>query len=274
MISMIQSVAAGNALRVFLEPPAGARAWRLLRKLADTFTGESDPDAVVVHEGADKPVLDLLGLINGTLYYYRPYYFDGAAWSEGETVTGTPAATYVDGSTDALSVVRERLDLGLQVELARSTLVHEDGHISVLTAPPLMQDTRWPVVTVHLVEESPAERGIGEIVGIDEFSDNTGMWSEAEGWLAKVQLSIMGWCLNPDERIDLRKALRRILVTNLPVFDAAGLTELRFSQQDMEDFESFDAPVYQVMCTLDCMAPVRVSSTADAITDVDVTIEE
>lgn len=274
MISLIQSVAAGNALRIFLEPPAGARSWRLLRKLADTFSGEADPDAIVVHEGEDKPVVDLLGLVNGQLYYYRAYYFDGATWSASATASGTPAATYADATTDALSVVRERLDLGLQVELARGTLVHEDGHIAVLTAPPQLQDTRWPVVTIHLLDEAPSERGIGEIVGVDGFNEETSLWDDSEGWLAKVQLSIMGWCLNPDERVELRKALRRLVVANLPVFDSAGMVEIEFSQQDMEDFGSFDAPVYQVMCTLNCLAPVRVGSTADAITEVTVTFEE
>lgn len=268
MISLIEPVAAGNALRVFLEPPAGARSWRLLRKLSDSFTGEDDPDAIIAYEGADKPVLDIKGLVNSTLYYYRPYYHDGVAWSAGETVSSTPAASYYDLTTDVLSLVRERLDLGLQEELARGTLVHDDGHVKVLTAPPLDEDTRWPVVTVHLQDEAPSEHGIGEMIAADEFDEAGFVWGQSEGYLARTQLSIMGWSLNPDERVDLRKALRRIVVANLPVFDFAGMVEIEFSYQDMEDCESYNAPVYQALCTLRCLAPVRVGSNAGAIREV------
>ncbi len=269
MISMIQPVAAGNALRVFLEPPSGALRWRLLRKLGDTFTGEDDTDAIVIYNGDDKPILDTLGLVNSTLYYYRPYYFDGTTWTPGTTVTSTPAATFEDLTVDVLSLVRERLDLGLQVEIARGNLIHDDSHIQVLTAPPTTDQARWPIVTVHLHDESAAERGIGEIIGADEFDAETDEWLEKEGWLARTQLSIMGWSLNPDERIELRKALRRILLANFPIFDFAGMIQIDFSQQDTEDFESFGAPVYQVLCTLSCLAPSQVGFRVhEVITDV------
>lgn len=272
MISLIQSVAAGNALRIFLEPPALARRWRLLRKMSDTFLNEDDPDAIVVYSGDIRPILDLKGLVNSTLYYYRAYYFDGTTWTPSQTATGTPAAVYEDMTSDVLSTVRERLDLGLQAELARGALVHEDGHIKVLTAPPASEDTRWPVVTVHLQDESPSERGIGEIIDGDDLDDDG--WTEKEGWLAQVQLSIMGWCLNPDERIEMRKALRRIVLANASIFDFVGMVQIKFEQQDMEDFGSFGVPVYQVHCTLSCLAPVQVGAKVRAIEEVITTITE
>jgi len=267
---MVAPLAVGNALRIFLAPPLGAKRWRVLRKVSDTFSGPEDPDALLVHDGDERAVLDTRFLQNGTLYYYRAYYWDGSAWSAGQSATGTPSATYEDASTDVLSIVRERLDCGLQAEVARKNLVHDRNHIRVLTAPPVYQDTIWPVVTVQLQSEAPAGRGVGEMLEPDELSVDETLWDGSEGWLARVQLAIVGWSLNPDERIELRKALRRIIVANLPVFDDAGMVQIEFTQQDMEDFQSYPAPVYQTLGTLSCLAPVSVVTSSDpAISDVE-----
>jgi hypothetical protein len=271
MISLIQPVSAGNALRVFLVPPAGAVQWRLLRKVADTFAGEDDPEALLVYEGADKITLDILQLVNGRKYYYRPYYLVDDAWVPGDTASAVPNAIYEELGGDVLSLVRDRLDLGLQVEVERETLRHAEDYIPVLTAPPIYEDTVFPVVTVHLSNEQPAERTVGETVEVDDF--DAGQWTEKEGWLARTQLTIMGWSINPDERIALRRALRRIVQTNLPIFDFAGMVEIEFSQQDTEDFASYAVPVYQVLCTFSCSAPAQVGAKVGAIKEVITTIE-
>ena len=269
MIAMIQPLAAGNALKVILDVPASAAQCRLLRKVSSSFSGQDDPDAYLVSEALERAALDAAGLVNGTLYYYRPYYFIDSAWVAGTTVTATPNATYEDRTTDVLDIVRERLDLGLQVEVGRGTLTHEQNHIQVLTAPPIFDETVWPLVTVHLTNEAPGERGVGESISPDEFS------GDDDGWLARVSLTIMGWSLNPDERIDLRKALRRIVLANMGLFDFAGMVEIEFSQQDTEDFGSYSVPVYQALCTLSCLAPVIVGSNVSAaIDDVITTITE
>lgn len=272
MIAMIQPMAVGHALKVFLDVPANASRFRLLRKVTDTFTGEADPGAYLVSEDVGRAVIDSAGLMNGTLYYYRAYFLVDGAWQASPTVSATPAATYTDRSSDVLTVVRERLDLGLQVEVARGALVNDEGHIKVLTAPPIYEETVWPMVTVHLSNEAPGERAVGESPFPDESDGSE--WTEDEGWLARVQLTIMGWSLNPDERIELRKALRRIVIANLSLFDFAGMVEIEFSQQDTEDFGSYNAPVYQVLCTFSCLAPVVVGSNVGAIEEVTTTITE
>lgn len=274
MIAMIQPLAAGNALRVILDVPAGASKCRLLRKVADTFTGQDDPDALLVSDVLERAALDTAGLVNGTLYRYRAYYFVAGAWQSGTSVSSTPAATYEDRGGDVMSLVRERIDLGLQVEVQRGALTHNQGHIKVLTAPPIFDDTVWPVVTVHLANEAPGERAVGEMPFPDEFDDGDRQWAENEGWLARVQLTIMGWSDNPDERIELRKALRRIVLANMPVFDFAGMVQIEFSQQDTEDFGSYTVPVYQTLGTFSCMAPVVVGSNVGAINEVQTTIVE
>ena len=270
-ITAITPIAAGAALRIFLSPPVGAIAWRILRKPADTFTGPADTDATLVHAGTAKSMLDDAGLIDGTTYWYRAYYWSGSSWTASASASASPAATYSDESEDALTVVRDRLEAGLATEVARGNVVHESGAVPVLTAPPIYDDTRFPVVTVHLSNESPAERYIGEnITGdandIDWFA---GTSSESEGYLAETTLTVMGWALNPDARKELRRAIRRVLVANLPVFDEHGLLNVSFTQQDTEDFTAYSAPVYQVMTTVTCKTPILVSAPgADIITDV------
>jgi hypothetical protein len=271
-IAMILKPSAGNALRVFLQPPVGASSWRVLRKLADTFTGETDVDAAVVHDGDERVVLDADGLVNGVTYYYRPYYLVGSSWQAGATVSSVPLATYDEQTPDVIRVVKERLEAGLLVELQRQNLTHENGAVPVFTAPPAYGAARWPIVSVHLTNEEPVERFIGESIVGDEFDAGGGQWTEPEGWLSRVELAVVGWSLNSDERGELRRALRRIVMANLPVFDSYGFINVTFSQQDMEDFESYEAPVYQAMCTFSCLAPVSVLSGAGVIRDVTQTI--
>lgn len=274
MIAMIQPLASGNALKVILDVPTGASKCRLLRKVTETFTGQNDPDAFMVSDALDRCVIDFAGLINETLYYYRAYYFVGGTWVSGQTASSTPTATYEDRFGDVLSLVRDRLDLGLQVEVKRGTLTHDLGHIKVLTAPPIFDDTAWPLVTVHLQNQSPDERALGEMPFPDEFDDDADQWSDSEGWLARVQLTIMGWSDNPDERIELRKALQRIVLANFPIFDFAGMVKIEFSLQDTEDFGTYTIPIYQALGTFSCMAPVVVGSNVGAIKEVLTTITE
>lgn len=279
MLSRIEPLAVGNALRVFFEPPAGALQVRLLRKVSDTFSGHDDAQARLVFAGDPvNSVVDSSNLQNGTTYFYRAYYLIGTAWSASASVSEAPNATYADASTDVLEVVRDRLQKGMRVEVDRGNFASDadDKYIKVLNAPPQEETTRWPVITVHLTNESPGYRAVGEMVEADDFLELDGTWGSGEGWLAKVQLSIIGWCLNPDERIDLRKALRRLIVANLPVFDEHGMVEIEFSQQDIDSVSGeFAAPVYQVMNTLTCVAPVRVLNGPDqAIRDVQTSLIE
>lgn len=260
MITTVQPIHAGNALRLFLEPPTGAVSWRVLRKGSDTFTTHEDDTAFLAYEGDEKVIVDARYLKNEQMAFYKPFYFDGTAWAAGPTASGTPAAIYEEHSTDVLSFLRERLEAGLLVEVERGNLSSDIGYVQVYTAPPsLEQDLRFPLVTIHLDSESPAERGLSEDISGDEFDAIGFDWLESEGWLAQVQLQIIGWSLNSDERIELRKAIRRLIVANLPIFDAEGMQQITITQQDVDAVNGeFGAPLYQVMSSFSCLAPVRV----------------
>jgi len=264
-IASIQNLPIGNAIRLFLSPPLTATEWILLRKTTNDITVHTDVAASVIHHGVDHVVLDTSALLNGTPYFYRVFWFDGTAWTaDANTYTATPAATYSADDCDPLSIVRERLELGLIDSVAKGRLQHARNKIQVLNAPPLASDVAWPVVTIHLVNDAPGNRAMGEFIGDDEDGD---------GWLSAASLRVVGWTLNPDERIALRQELKRIVLANLPVFDALGLYTINFTQSDQDDFETYSAPVYQVDCQFTCEATSAVSGPdAPVIVSIPVTV--
>lgn len=263
---MIMPLAVGNALRIILAPPSDSIGWRVLRKTQDDFSGPDDPDAYLVYEGEDKGVVDSRYLQNDVLMFYRAYYWDGMSWSSSQTATGTAKADYDDASEDVQTLVRERLEWGLLEEVRRGLLQPQSGSIPVLTAPPIFEDARWPLVTISVLNDAASERVIGELLIPDEFND-TG-WSEDDGWLARTELSIVGWSQNPDERIQLRRSLRRLVMSNLSVFDSYGMVQVNFSQQDADFLSEYPAPVYQSVGTLNCLSPVIVGGRVPPITDI------
>lgn len=268
---MVQPLHIGNALRLFIEPPDGVRAWKVLRKGSNTFTGHDDPSALLVFHGDDRVIVDSQSLQNTVMQFYCVFYTaDGVTWTASNVANGTPDAIYEDHTTDVLSNMRERLEAGLLVECQRGNFATELGYIQVYTAPPsLEQNLRFPLVTIHLEDESSGERALGESIAADEF-DGIGLgYNETEGWLANVKLVIIGWSLNSDERIELRKALRRLIVGNFPVFDSYGWVMPNLTQSDLDAVNGeYPSPLYQTMNNFSCAAPVRVSGRVGSISAV------
>lgn len=259
MIALIQTLPIGNALRVHLRPPDGASRWRLLRKPADAFAGHDDPAAHLVLDSDQETVaLDRGGLVNGQTYFYRSFALVGGDWVASPSVGAIPQQELEDRSVDVLSLVRERLEMGLQADIDAGRLRHRFGRVPVLTAPPVFEDTAWPVVVVHLQSDAPSVHGLGMVLD-PGLADENGDWTDMEGYLSAVNLTIAGWSLNPDERIALRKALKRVLIGNMPVFDDAGMVNIDTQFSDTEDFQSYSAPVYQAVCQFSCLAPSAVN---------------
>lgn len=274
MISIIRPLPSGNALRVFIEPPTGAKNWRVLRKGSDTFTDQDDPSALRAYEGDDKNFVDVASLTNEVMAFYKPFYWNGTIWTPGATVSATPAAIYEDQTQDVVKFLRERLEAGMLVEVQRGNFVTDLGYIQVYTAPPSMsQDLVFPLITLELDSASPADRAIGEDggIGMDDPDDDEG--DDGEGWLEKNQISVLGWSLNSSERIELRNAMRRILLTNLSVLDAHGFQQVSFSFTDINAINGeFGPPVYQVLCNFTCLAMARVTSSVGLIAGIDLNV--
>jgi hypothetical protein len=272
MISFAQSLAIGNAVRIVLSPPAGATRWRLLRKATDTFTGQDDPAALVVLDSKQTiSAVDRTALTNTSTYFYRVYYLAATTWSGSATVPVTVTSDYQEVTDDVLTVVLDRLNQGLFVELQRGKLKHPNNRIPVLPAFPFQKEIAWPVVTVHLSSDGSDGRGIGETLAPDEFDGDD--WEVGEGWLSRVRLDIIGWSQNAIERASLRQAIRRVLIANLPVFDSVGMIQIDLSQSDTEEpHGEKNTVIYKSVGSFSCVAPVQIVSKQDEIIDVELTV--
>lgn len=264
---MILPEPSGNALRLYLQPPSDAVHWRIKRNTQPVFD-----KAPTVYKGTDEVLVDTLALDNQTKYHYEvTYRLKSGATVIGNVNHGTPDARYEDYTTDVVELLRDRLEAGLMEEVKRGTLHTELGYVQVLTAPPSLQNNlSFPLVTLILENESPAERSIGDLIDDESFDEVTGEWVEQSGWMADVHVSITGWSLNPTERIDLRKALRRILIANFDVLAVRGILLPHFTLTDADAVSGeFDAPLYLVNGDFTCQAPVRIGlKSSESIVEV------
>lgn len=267
MITFLKPHPIGDAVRCIVAPPEGSTLTRVLRKTTDDIASETDPDAGVVYEGTETFFIDISAMVNGVTYFYRAFDLVGSTWQGSASMAATPEATAGMAGPDTLSLVRDRLRAGLKVEVQAGRLKHATGAIPVHTSPPLFDQTKWPTVSVHLTTDAPVVRGVGEIIAADLFDGED--WVESEGWLAGVSLSIIAWSLNPDERILLRLAVKKVLIGNLGIFAQQGLSQVEISQTDAEDMEGYSAPVYWAACTFTAFAPAVVTSEVSPITDVE-----
>lgn len=270
MITFLQALPVGNAVSCLLAHPAGAETTRVLRKVTDDIASESDAAAAVVYEGLETSFVDVSALVNGTPYYYRAFHFDGSVWTATASLSATPAATANLLGPDVREVVRSRLEAGLKAEIAAGRLRARNAYVPCLTAPPAYDGTPWPVVSVHLDLDAAADRGVGELLTPDLFDVSDGEWLISEGWLSRWRLKIIGWDVNADMRHQLSLAIKKILMGNLPVFESLGMSLVEFSFVDVDDMESYAAPVHSTVCDFTCLAPSAVDATAVPIAEVDV----
>jgi hypothetical protein len=164
-----------------------------------------------------------------------------------------------------------RLEAGLAYELAQGNLTAPSGSIPIFTAPYALADKiTFPCVSVHMDDTGPSERFIGEDPGL-EFIDENGNIVETEGWIANFGLTIVGTTNNLDERIALRKALRRIIQANLPIFADAGMILVTFSQTDVDDFQKDNVTLFMSVGKFTCQAPAGVTNAARPLTSTSLT---
>jgi hypothetical protein len=276
MIQFAHAPPCGNAAAINLGIAPQASAWRLLRRADDDFVGEIDAGATVIAEGDDGdayvPVLDYVGLTNGVPAWYQEYELIDGLWAApGDPVSVTPAylAEPLYASPDLASLLRERISLVLRAEVVAGRLRHESGAVPVLTAYPLLESIRLPVVTIILSDRHSEVRGIGEIVTPDAF-DGT-YWDTFEGWMDRSTVQIAVWSLNHEDRLQVRDAVQRAVMLNLPILDSAGFVLPELSESDSQDFESYSAPIYQSIFTLSCLHATLVRSQFHSIHTVEVT---
>lgn len=277
MIGLLQTAEAGNAAIIYLDYLERYQQLRLLRRTDDQFSDQDDPAATLVLELSQLlPDVHTVmhadtGLENGQRYWYALYADEGAGW----LLTHAPMAVDVEPQyaaedrPDAYDLVTERLRAGMKVEVERNPALGDgNGNLRVLTAPPRINNTLLPVVTVQLSQArpAPAYRGIGDSMPPDDDNDYPGMHLQHT-------LEVIGWSFNPEERSAIRRAIRRVLQANNRVFAAAGLRELDWSESHAEDFQSYDAPMYLANVQVTFVAPQEIVVPVQKVSDVEVEAE-
>lgn len=244
----------GDSCQVILSPPDWAKHWRVLRSKTAFPTAYNDPTAIIAYESAEHKGFIDLDVRNGETWRYAVFYNDGTVWRSDVRNTDTvviAAKTY--STPNAMTLLRDRLFLGLKSEIAAGNLTAWSNGVAtsavpVLLAPPVIDETPFPCVTVELVDSASDERGIGDSMPT-ELSVNGG-WEEGVGYFQSLVFAITAWSFNPDERNDFRHAIEKVLIANEANFGAAGLSRLEMRTTHREDFESFNAPMYMASIQL------------------------
>ena len=207
MLSMAYALPAGNAVRLVLSPPTGADELALLRRDDGAApAGLNDAAAVPVYRGDPvRSVLDWLAVPAGVELRYRALWRVGSSWLDGGVRSVRADARFLDRSVEPLLVMRDRLDLGLRGYVERGELRPSSGEIPVLIASPLIEETPMPVVTVHLESEVQDVAPVGGLLAPDRGADSF------TGHVSRVVMKAIGWSLNVDERLALRRAMTAVL---------------------------------------------------------------
>lgn len=260
MIRLLIPLAAGEAVKVMLNPPSNALSWRVLRNTTGDFTDASSA-VEVIYEGGESVFIDTAGVSNAVSYFYKPVYFDGKVWDDQFLAKQvTVANSFTDVSIDPLLCVRDRLDLGLNAMLHAGKLTHpSNAVIPVLLSSPQFEDAQFPLVTLHVEHNQVDNFGLGYALAddVDEF-----------GWYTQSQLSITCWSLNGDERNLFRKAVKAVLLANFEVFDFAGLLQIDVQQSDREEFTLYPWPTYMSETRFSCLSLTALVMTQSPLLEI------
>lgn len=286
-IALLRTVPIGGAVEISVNADEAVTWLRVLRKTGSgqTFGGPADSATRAIDSALRSSaqtqllpsLLDCAGIDNGETYTYIAYGYRAPDWlaSEPRSIAVTPTAD--QAGADPLDFIVRRIEAGLKTEVAAGRLKPREGRVPVYTAPPQAEHTLMPVVTVHLDIDQSADRALGEHIAPDLYTDPAApdatspddYWEEGEGWLSRWTCSVVGWSLNPDERNALRKAIKRIVMGNLPIFEAEGMLQIDLSMRDSEDFQTYSAPMYLTTGTLNCLAPALLTGRAAVIDTVE-----
>jgi hypothetical protein len=186
-----------------------------------------------------------LDVKNGETWHYAVFYFDGVVWSEGR-YGGYSVAIAARATTtqDLIPLIRDRIYLGLKNEIALGNIHAWQSQgvpslaVPVVLAPVMLDGVQIPVVAIQLTGMNQAERGIGDELPGEADND------EALGTIQHVTLVVAAFTMNPNERGAYRHALQKVLIANMPVFQAAGFDRIELNATHREDLSEDNAPLF------------------------------
>jgi hypothetical protein len=78
-----------------------------------------------------------------------------------------------------------------------------------------------------------------------------GTYTEFQGWADTSQIEVVAVSLNGDERLALRRAIKRVLQVNLEIFEALGLSDIELSLSDQEDYAK-ETQLFMTSASISC----------------------
>ncbi len=206
------------------------------------------PDPPLV-SGQARQILDIT--VPNQLYTYAIYASndDELDVSSGNTGSLTTPDIPLLTEPNVHNILMQYLDDGLARALASGALripkkmADQITKIDVVSNSPRIEHVTWPVVSVHLDDDSAAEYALGDVV--DSFDLIAGRGLDNIGYISLISFSIGGWAAdNPDVRQSLYRVLKGLLMGARQLLTACGVEKLELSGSHREDFQTYDIPMY------------------------------
>lgn len=244
---------------------------RVLRRYDAAFPPDPDNPGVgsVQVAGGDRVTrfaVDWQNVVPDVEHFYAPYYLIDGAWELGEAKSIVPSVQVQPISNDSVDLLRERIEAGLNALVDVGLLQHPEGRFDVMLGPPQFETVVFPAVALQTEVNNQDEQFIGSFLGSSMIGERTSR--DFRGGFARYTVNVATWSLNPDERRVLRHALRDIIQANRDLLEMLGIQELEYSLRDDEDFQSYNAPIYRVIATLNYMAPDYIEDDAGVVSQV------
>ncbi len=272
---------------------------RILRVLgAGPITGPTDPAATIIFEGRGslthdfrpifrpdpalatgraRQILDLL-VVPTQLYTYAVYAAndDATVFSPASVEALTTPDIPVLVEPDVHQLLMDYIDHGLARALASKALkipknmAGQISALSVVSALPRLDDTTWPVVSVHLDDDSPSDYALGDVVQAYDLTEGVSL--PHLGYLSLLSFSIGGWAAdNPVVQRSLYRILKGLLMGARQLLTECGVLKLELTGGYREDMQSYDMPMYSAEFQMKAWVVSRVEYPRPAtIEDIDV----
>jgi hypothetical protein len=287
----------GGGVRLHWLNPADAAFHhvKIIRKTVNSFSGHNDPAATVIYSGKGvqtaphqtvfrpspavtevrhRCTIDSKGVLWATTYYYAIYAMNVAENDVSVAVVksgGTPDVSVFE-EVDVIGLLLEYISAYFKRQIAVQGLKVPSGvtELPVLDSPPLIENVKFPCISIHLDTDAPEGYSIGD--DLNQLSAEGDATVHRRGYLAGFTLSITGWTENPEIRRHLYRHLKGCLLSARQLLEQSGVVNTRLTGRYAEDFEGYNMPLFSAAFSLtgQLQASVRVVPIEATITTITV----
>jgi hypothetical protein len=268
----VKALEFGGGVRLVWSNPTDATFAKvvILRKTTNTFTGPTDPNAMVVYEGPGalateypqkwtinpsqpavastrREVLDDSVLQWATTYYYAIYATDSGktVYSVGVVVAVTIPDISAFEEVDVVGVLVSYLDTYYkrQVVLQALRLRPNQTKVEIHEASPLLTKVMLPCLSIHVDADETSGAALGDKIGNANALGDP--FVNRRGYLCQQTYAISAYTDNPEVRRSLYRMTKAALIAVRQVLERLGAQNLTLTGQYAEDFINYEMPMYR-----------------------------